>query len=215
MAHAVVVEGRRGFVLSLRDGMRIFYAPVGPEDEQRLRVGLKELSPGSRYLRFFSPTTELSEEQIHRFTHPNQQDHVAWGGLALDEPGLPGLGLGRMVRDEREPSAAEFAVAVIDRCQNKGMGTTLLAVLCVIARQRQISELTALVLPENEVALDWFVNLGADVNWRTDACEVRLAVPGATGAGAPPGRGVVRLETAMRQVEAAAAAAILPTGDGA
>ena len=192
-----VVDERRGLALPLADGTPMFYAPVTRRDEWRLREGVRELSPESRYLRFFSPLTELSEKQVQYFSTPDQRDHVAWGALAVGEPRVPGVGIGRMVRDANDPAAAEFAVAVVDRYQGRGVGTALMAILCAAALRRGIAELQAMVLPDNRRVLEWFANLGAWRTYRGDYYDVRLAVAEIAVGG--PGR-LPRLIEALRPV---------------
>ncbi len=173
----IEIGGRAGLLVPLRDGTTAFIAPVTPDDRQRLRRAVKELSPTSRYLRFFSPASELTEEQIKRFTEVDQIDHVAWGAMDISQPEMPGLGLGRMVREEADPSVAEFAIAVVDRAQHKGLGSTLTAMLMIEARSRGIRTFRALVLPQNTLVLEWFEKLGASLRREPDACEVLLSVP--------------------------------------
>ena len=180
MFRPAFVDGRRGFTAPDKSGRVVFYAPVLPRDEGRLRAGVKALSPASRYLRFVSPGDQLTEEQVRRFTHPDQVDHIAFGALDTSKPDLPGLGLGRMVRLASDPATAEMAIAVVDAAQNLGIGTVLLATLCAATRRAGIAELLAWVLPENRLVLDWFARLGARVEAGGPAAgteEVRLPVP--------------------------------------
>jgi GNAT superfamily N-acetyltransferase len=152
-----------GFAFPLADGKRVFLRPGGPCDRDRIREGLTRLSSFSRYLRFFTGVTELSEQQLKYLTEIDQVDHVAWCALDPDEPNMPGLGLGRFVRDARQPSVAEFAIVVVDAYHGRGLGRVLLAVLYLLARQRGINTLRGLVLPENQRMIRWLDQLGASL----------------------------------------------------
>jgi GNAT superfamily N-acetyltransferase len=173
----------RSFEYRLRDGTEVLLSPVLPEDRDRIRAGFHRLSPASRYLRFFAGTAELSDEQLRYFSEVDQVDHVAWGAVDPRVPGRPGLGLGRFARTEADPGRAETAVVVADEVQRKGLGTVLLAVLYLEAEIRGVRALTALVLPENHFALDWFLSLGATVEMRAEAYELELPVNRAALAG--------------------------------
>jgi GNAT superfamily N-acetyltransferase len=194
------IEGRRGFIRPLDDGTPMFYGPVGPIDRERLRQGLRELSPASRYLRFLSPLDHFDEELIERLITPDQVDHVAWGALNLSEPGAPGLALGRMVREAEDRAAAEIALAVLDRYHGQGVGGILLAILCARARKLGIAELRGWVLPHNHRVIQWFTRLGAAIERQEHEWQVRLAVPGEE-VEPESASSLIRLHTLMQQVE--------------
>lgn len=160
----------------LRDGRAVLLGPVGPQDKQRLRDGIARLSRNSRYLRFFSPTAQLTEEQLDYLVNVDQVNHVAWGALEPVRPHLPGLGLGRFVRDRDQPEVAEMAVAVVDDWQGRGLGTVLLGLLWLSARHRGITALRSLILPENDITRHWLIALGAAMRNRGDHFECELPV---------------------------------------
>lgn len=152
-------------------------APVTPEDRWRIERGVDEMSRASRYLRFFSGVERLTDEQLDWFSHVDQVNHVAWGALDIDRADPPpGMGLGRFLRNAQHPQQAEFAIAVLDRAQNKGVGAALLGLLYLDAIERGIEQLTAWVLPENEKVIEWFQSLGASVRRDPSACDLRLPV---------------------------------------
>lgn len=165
-----------GFLYQLRDGQPVLIGPVLPDDKERIRVGVSELSAASRYLRFFSWTTQLTEKQLRYLTEVDQINHVAWCVLDPSRPGLPGLGLGRFVRLESDPHAAEWALAVHDRHHRRGIGTALLAMLYLQARHRNIRSLRGIVLLENDLVVRWLRNLGATVRREPDSYVVDLPV---------------------------------------
>lgn len=161
---------------ALRDGTEVLLRPVRAIDRERIRTAFHRLSPESRYLRFFAGKTELSEELLTYFSEVDQVNHVAWGAIDPRSPDLRGLGLGRFARRADDPTKAETAVAVADEVQRKGLGTVLLAILYVEAEARGVRALTALVLPENHFALEWFQSLGATFELKPDAYELELPV---------------------------------------
>lgn len=167
---------RKGFLLTLDSGPRVFLGPVLPEDRWRLVDGLDQLSPASRYLRFFTGLKQFAPRQIRYFTHVDQVDHVAWGALDPSRPRWPGVALARFVRLQNEPDVAEFALVVVDAWQRRGLGTLLLAVLTIEARRRHIRLLRGLVLPENRPVCRWTAALGARISTGPELCTIELCV---------------------------------------
>jgi GNAT superfamily N-acetyltransferase len=145
----------------LRDGTRVLLRPILPEDKDRLREGLRLLSPESRYLRFHSPVTKLTDEQLRYLTEIDYHDHMAWVALDEDNPDVPGIGVARYVRLADEPTIAEAAVTVLDAYQGRGVGTLLLGLLARSARAAGIDTFRNYVLLENDAMLDLFDQLGA------------------------------------------------------
>jgi GNAT superfamily N-acetyltransferase len=163
--------------IQLRDGTPVMLRPVLPEDRDRLQSGLLQMSAESRYRRFFVPVRGLSEEQLRYFTEVDQENHVAWIGLDVSSPGLPGIGIARFIRMEGCPTTAEVAFAVIDALQGRGLGTALLAILFLMAQARGIQILRAVVLAENTKIVSWLGHLGAQGKLQTEGVvEVDLEV---------------------------------------
>lgn len=158
------------------DGYELFYSPVIPDDAPRLRRGVEQMSPLSRYFRFLAPMKQLSDEQVELFTHPDQVDHVAWGALDVGRPGYPGVGLGRLIREPGAPSA-EFAFAVIDAWQHRGVGRVLLALLMLMAERRKLREIHGWVAPSNHRVKNWLSRLGARWTADPDAWLACIAIP--------------------------------------
>lgn len=144
----------------LVNGRRIQVRPVVPADRVHLAEGLSRMSARSRYLRFHSRVTRLSEARLRYLSEVDFEEHVAWGALAVEEPGAPGVGVARFVRDADHPDSAEFAITVLDDWQGMGLGSLLLRTLMGSAAQRGIKRLVAPVLLENVAALRLIERLG-------------------------------------------------------
>jgi hypothetical protein len=167
---------RVSFTLPLLDGTPALFRPVTPADKERLQDGLEMLSPEARYLRFFSPVTHLSEEELRFFTEVDQVNHVAWGAINPDEPAFPGLGIARFVRLKETPEIAEAAVTVIDGYQRKGLGTLLVCLMYLLARELGVCTLRGTVLPENRFLIDWLHGLGGTTEYHEGAMLVDMPV---------------------------------------
>ncbi len=147
---------------TLRDGAPIVLRPVGPDDRERLRIGFSRLSETTRFQRFFRGMSRLREDDITYLTQIDHANHVAWAALDPTDPSEPGLGLARFIRDANDPTTAEVAWVVLDAHQRRGIGTILLAILLIRAKQVGVTSLRAIVRPDNGPVLDWMRGLGAE-----------------------------------------------------
>lgn len=77
------------------------------------------------------------------------------------------------------PDTGEVAVTVVDEWQGRGLGTLLLDVLSVRARQEGIRTFTALMLARNEQMMDLFQQLGPVriVGRGAGTVEIEVAIP--------------------------------------
>lgn len=144
--------------------------PIGARDREHLIAGMERLSDRSRYLRFFTPTRELTDEQLRYFTEPDGLNHVALIALTPDveSGGARGdriVGTVRFVRRSDDPTTAELAIVVGDSFQGRGIGTLLLRILAGVARDCGVRRFTALVLPDNQPMLALLRRLGAEVSF--------------------------------------------------
>ncbi|HEX8099251.1 MAG TPA: GNAT family N-acetyltransferase [Actinomycetota bacterium] len=148
------------FRTALRDGTPVVARPVRPDDRQLIREAFERLSPESRYFRFMTPISTLTDAQLEYLCDLDFIDHVAWVAVREDRP-AEGLGVARYVRVEEEPGVAEAAVAVIDEYHGLGLGTLLLALLAAVARSAGISAFRAYVLRDNARMRSVLEQLGA------------------------------------------------------
>ncbi len=142
----------------LRDGAQIEIRPIVPADREELAAGMRRLSPESRYRRFFSPTSELSDAQLTYLTEVDHHDHEAL--VALDPESGHGIGVARFVRLPEDAETAEVAVAVADSWQGRGVATALLDRLAERARTEGVRRFSADILAENRPMLDLIGEIG-------------------------------------------------------
>ena len=173
-----------------------------PDDKERLLAGLSHLSPESRYRRFFSATPTLSRAMLAYLTEVDYVDHFAWAALDLDQPGEPGVGVARYIRDREEPEAAEVAVAVADDHHGRGIGRLLLEVVGLTARHQGVERLVGLVLPSNESMKALLRSLGARLAFDPSTGCLRAGFP------VPDGRHDVRSTATYELLRAAAAGTV-------
>ena len=97
---------------------------------------MERSSDQTRYYRFFGPMKRLSDKDLHRFTHVDHDDRVAFVVLLGDQI----IAVGRY---DRYPGTddAEVAFLVEDAHQGRGLGSVLLEHLAAAARERGIKPL--------------------------------------------------------------------------
>lgn len=141
----------------LADGSHIQLRPVTPDDKPLIADGFSRLSARARYLRFLAPAERLSQSQLAYLAEVDHHDHVAWGVLDGDSAAA----VGRWVRLQDDPAAADVAITVLDEYQRRGIGRLLIGVLAVCARARGVGVLHFDVLAENAQMIGLLQSLGA------------------------------------------------------
>ncbi|HET7683188.1 MAG TPA: GNAT family N-acetyltransferase [Marmoricola sp.] len=153
----------------LRDGRTAHLRPISPDDERALVDFYGEVSDQSKYFRFFAPMPTLSEKDVHRFTHVDHHDRVAFV-LTLAERIVA---VGRYERTGTDE--AEVAFLVQDRHQGRGMGQLLLEHLAQAGRECGVARFVAEVLPENTRMVQVFREMGYQVKSGWDEGTIHLA----------------------------------------
>lgn len=137
--------------VTLRDGTPVLLRLVTPEDMELLRRGFERWSQESRYARFFSAKSKLTDAELRYLCDVDQETHFALG--ATREADGEGLAIGRFIRlpDDQlgAPVTAEAAIAVADEVQGQGLGRILLEKLTAAARERGIERFRCEVLGSN------------------------------------------------------------------
>jgi len=146
----------------LRDGTAVRLRLIGPADRARLAAGFAELSPASRYRRFFSAMPRLPESLLRKLTETDGWNHIAIGAEAADgDPETArGLGVAHLFRLADAPETAEVAIAVIDQKQGLGLGHLLLRELVHVARARGIEQFRGVVLRDNTAVQALLADVG-------------------------------------------------------
>jgi len=146
----------------LRDGTAIVIRPIGPEDAEREQAFVRALSAESRYFRFMITLRELPPDMLYRFTHPDFQRELALVAVAGHDAASPLIGVTRCVADP-DRTCAEFALAVADDWQNRGVGTRLLCELMRAARAMGIRRIWGEILATNVRMLGLMASLGFEI----------------------------------------------------
>ena len=164
------------FGTTLPDGSRVLVRPITPADKARIAAALDQLSPQSRLFRFGAVRDQLSPEELAHLTELDYRTHVAWGALAVDLPGEPGIAVAPFIRHAEDPRKADCAITVVDAWQRRGLGGVLLQTLLVSAAELGVEVLVRRVQPANEGAVRLVRSLGGRVSRAADGALL-LEVP--------------------------------------
>jgi GNAT superfamily N-acetyltransferase len=156
-AGAPLAEEDSGSV-ELLDGTGVSYHAIAPENASALQRFHHRLSQRSIYLRFFAAKPELSDRKAGYFTNVDGINRFAL--VALD-PEREGEIIGVVSFDrEGDTDRAEYAAAVEDRWQGRGLGLALTRRLIEAALKRDVRVFTGVVLFENRRMLNLLRDLG-------------------------------------------------------
>jgi len=156
-AGAPLAEEDSGSV-ELPDGTSIAYHAIAPENASALQRFHHRLSERSIYLRFFAAKPELSDGKAGYFTNVDGINRFA---LVAVDPERPQEIIG-VVSFDREGTTerAEYAAAVEDRWQGRGLGLALTRRLIEAALMRDVRVFTGVLLSENTRMLNLLRDLG-------------------------------------------------------
>jgi len=158
--------------IHLRDGSVAQLRPIAPEDRALLVEGLGRMSEQSRFARFGSGISSLSDAELRYLTEVDQVTHVAWGALVNDVP----AGVGRYILGEDE--VAEIAVTVVDEFQRRGLGRALFDALVASARASGVEALRFSIEPWNRDVVRMFPGVDVILDEQDGMLTGRVEVAG-------------------------------------
>ena len=172
------VPGAMGSIHELADHTRVLVRPLLHSDRHKLAIGYEHLSAEARRLRFFAAPSRLTDANLEYLTNLDYHDHFAWAAFAIDEPGQPGIGVARYIRDPTHPNHAEVAVTVLDDYQHRGLGTLLLEMLADHARRNGITTFVSHILWENREIIETLAAAGARIEpEEPGVAQVAIEIP--------------------------------------
>jgi RimJ/RimL family protein N-acetyltransferase len=131
--------------------------PIRPSDRHALLRAFERLSDESRYRRFMSPKSRLTERELDHLTDVDQVTHEA---LVAFGPDGDMLGVARYAPWPGRAGVADLAITIADDWQGRGLGTELARQVVEAARGNGITTLTASALWENHGARRLLRRLG-------------------------------------------------------
>jgi GNAT superfamily N-acetyltransferase len=160
----------------LSDGGEVEIRPLesSEADREALAEGVARLSDETRYRRFLSPTPSLTKKQVAFLTDIDHHDREAL--VAIDPETGGGIAVARYVRQAHDSPEAEFAIALHDDWQGRGLGTILMRELIERAKAEGIEVLTGIALATNEAIFGLVERFGTVERDRPAYGEVEFRV---------------------------------------
>lgn len=157
------------------DGHAFFIRPIRPTDADLLIEHFNTLSPRSIYMRFFSPLKQLSKETLIKLTQIDYDREIALVALMGDDQDKKMVGVCRII-DYPDGIQAEFALAISDAWQGKGIGAAMLKACLKAAWHKGKKRIMGLVLAENTQMLKLGKKLGFKITRAEDGSEYELVI---------------------------------------
>jgi len=148
-----------GQVLQLTDRSEFVVRPIGPDDAPLLQAFVRRLSPRSRRFRFFVALAELSAAQLDRFVNVDPARGMALVALSGRQEGTAIVAEARYALAQEDDNA-EFAIAVGDDFQGRGLGRHLTKRLLATAWRRGVRRLFGEIMSDNRAMLAFAMHLG-------------------------------------------------------
>jgi acetyltransferase len=154
-------------VAQTRDGVEYRIRPIRADDLLRDKDFIMGLSPESRYTRLFSVVREPSAALLEQFVHVDYHSSMAFVAVIGEEKDECIIGVARYAADPNVVDC-EFAVAVADAWQARGVGATLTRLLFDYARTQGFHKLHGDVLASNNRMVELVHWLGMETHRRPD-----------------------------------------------
>jgi acetyltransferase len=159
--------------LRLRDNTPVHMRAIRPDDAARERAFVAAMSDTSRYYRFLHPVAALSDEMIARFTQLDYDREMALIALLPDESEIVGVA---RYHPNADGKSVEFAIAIADNWQSKGLGEALMQNLIACAREAGYAIFEGTVLNGNTGMLKLAARLGFHTEPIAEARETTRVV---------------------------------------
>ena len=175
-------------VWRLPDGRRVLLRPVLPQDAPLFDAFVRGLAPHSRRLRFHGPVRALPDEALARLVRVDHRTHLALLASVFDGEVETAVAEARGAVDAAHglPGEVEFALAVADAWQGRGIGRRMLTALRQAAGAAGHARLVGDVLADNVAMLALARSVGARVLRVPGAGPVLRVVLDADAPGTPP-----------------------------
>jgi RimJ/RimL family protein N-acetyltransferase len=144
----------------LRDGCAIHIRAIRPDDKHRLQAHFQALSFDSIRFRFLGAKKDLTPQDLRYFTELDFSNHVGVVAVRRHDGDEEFIGVARYICAEDDHRRAEFAVAVVDTWQGRGVGTVLIDHLARIAAADGVERFEADILATNRKMFDVVRGLG-------------------------------------------------------
>jgi acetyltransferase len=148
-----------------RDGAEYRVRPIAADDLERDRLFIERLSTSSRYNRMMGSMREPSAKLMNRLVNVDYRRAMALVAVVGEGEEETIIAVARY---DGNPAYCEFAVAVADEWQSRGVGTTLSLLLFAYAKAHGVRRMYAVLFAENSRMLKLADDLGMSVRRSLD-----------------------------------------------
>jgi acetyltransferase len=156
--------------LTLADGTPVTLRPICAADARIEQEFVRSLSDEARYFRFMDMLRELSPQMLRQMTEIDYHNQMALIAVTPSHNYEVQIAVGRYVVLPNGEDC-EFAIAVSDGWQKKGIASELMKLLIEAARARGLKNMIGEVLASNVKMLDFVRRLGFKLT--TDPADPR------------------------------------------
>ena len=143
----------------LADGTDISIRPVRPEDANLVQRFVHDMSDESKYFRFMNSVHELTEAMLAKLTQIDYSREMALIAVMTEHDQEIQLGVARYAINP-DGDSCEFALAIADSMQGKGLGQKLMLSLMEAARLKGLRSIEGEVLSNNHNMLKLMSRIG-------------------------------------------------------
>ncbi len=141
----------------LRDGEKVLFRPLKPDDAKLYPDFLAEITRQDLRLRFFAAMREVTPDLIHKLIHYDPAHAMAF--VAIDEDSGKLLGVVR-IHDDKDDVNGEFAILLRSRLKGHGLGWLMMKHMIAYAKERGLKTVQGQVLTDNATMLTMCAELG-------------------------------------------------------
>ena len=145
--------------ITLADGTPVTLRPIRAADAKIEQQFVRSLSEESRYFRFMDMLRELSPQMLKQMTDIDYYNQMALIAVTRSHHYEVQIAVGRYVVFPNGEDC-EFAIAVSDGWQNKGIAIALMGLLIESARERKLKRMIGEILSSNRKMLHFVREMG-------------------------------------------------------
>jgi acetyltransferase len=131
------------------DGNQYHIRAINEEDAKSILLGFDRTSRETKLKRFLSVKKHLTEKELDYLSHPDFNQHYAYGIEEIKNGEHLAFGVARFVRDPKDTTRAECAITLTDEYQGKHLGSKLFEVMVNAAKEAGIKELYGEAFADN------------------------------------------------------------------
>jgi acetyltransferase len=147
---------------------------IRPDDGARLQAMVQSMSPEARYFRFAQSVHTLPPRMVSRYTLIDYERAMALvATVPANKTDELIIAVARYAFNS-DGESCEFALAVADAWNGKGIGTTLMKALIECARQTGLQRIEGIVMRNNSRMLRLMQSLGFHSEVSPDDDDMRL-----------------------------------------